>query len=93
MKIKTITAIFISCIIISCSRQLYMPVSTDVTQQQQLLQGRKLYVDHCGSCHTLHLPKEYNEQGRQKQLDEMQVKAKISDDEKKPIFKYLTSQP
>ena len=41
----------------------------------------------------MHLPKEYNEQGWQKRLDEMQVKAKNSDDEKKLIFKYLTSQP
>lgn len=88
---RTILTIFICCIIISCSRQLYMPASTDATQQQQLLAGRKLYVDHCGSCHNLHLPKEYNEEGWQKQLNEMQVKAKITDEEKKLILKYLIS--
>lgn len=92
-KIKIITTFFICCIIYSCSQQLYVPKSTEATQQQQLLQGRKIYVAHCGSCHNLHLPKEYNADGWKKQLDEMQVKAEITDDEKQLIFHYLTTQP
>jgi hypothetical protein len=91
-KIKII-AVFLGCIFFSCSQQLYVPVSADAIQQEQLLSGRKLYVDHCGSCHNLHLPKEYNGEGWKKQLDEMQVKAKITDEEKKLILRYLTSQP
>ncbi|HKR07360.1 MAG TPA: hypothetical protein VJY62_22190 [Bacteroidia bacterium] len=83
----------IGCFIWSCSQSLYMPASTDSTKQQELLAGRKLYVDHCSNCHNLHLPKEYDAAGWKKQLDEMQVKAKITDEEKQLIFQYLTSQP
>ncbi|MDQ6609355.1 MAG: hypothetical protein M3Y85_06005 [Bacteroidota bacterium] len=92
-KTITITIIFACCIILSCSQQLYVPNSTDATQQQQLLSGRKLYVAHCGSCHNLHLPKEFDTNGWKKQLNEMQVKAKITDEEKGLIYKYLISQP
>jgi len=92
-KIKTIIIIFICATIFSCSTQLYLPASTDATEQQQLLLGRNIYIAHCGSCHNLHLPKEYDATAWQKQLDEMQVKAKINDEEKTLIFHYLTSQP
>jgi mono/diheme cytochrome c family protein len=92
-RIRIIATVFLCFIFFSCSQQLYVPVSTDATQQQQLSAGRKLYVDHCGSCHNLHLPKEYNAQGWKKQLDEMQLKAKISNEEKQLIFQFLTSQP
>ncbi len=75
------------------STTLYVPASTDVVKQQQLLEGRKLYVDHCSGCHNLHLPKEYDVEGWKNQLEEMQVKAKITDAEKQIIFQFLTSQP
>ena len=80
------------CVIYGCSRQLYMPAATDATKQEALLQGRKLYVNHCGSCHNLHLPKEYNADQWKKNIDEMQEKSKISDDEKQLIYQYLTFQ-
>ena len=92
-KVKLIISIFICGIIISCSLQLYMPASDDAAIQQQLLSGRKLYVDHCGGCHYLHLPNEYSADVWQEQLDEMQVKAKISEEEEKLIFQFLTSEP
>lgn len=68
-----------------------MPESHDPIMQQKLLAGRKLYVDHCGSCHNLHLPKEYDEAGWQRQLDEMKVRAKITDEEKQVILIYLSN--
>lgn len=92
-KLITIIIIIISFIILSCVVQLYLPVSSDPIIQQQLLKGRQLYVSHCGSCHNLHLPNEYNANGWSKQLNEMQVKAKITDEEKRLIYTYLTSQP
>jgi mono/diheme cytochrome c family protein len=92
-KTKAIIILFLCAIIYSCSPLLYVPTSSDATQQQQLITGRKIYVDHCGSCHNLHLPKEYNTDGWKKQLNEMQVKAKITDEEKQLVLKYLTSQP
>jgi len=93
MKAKIVLAFIFVTALISCSRTLYMPASPDAAKQEQLLAGRKLYVDHCSSCHNLHLPNEYKAEGWKKQLDEMQVKAKISDAEKQLIFEYLTSTP
>lgn len=93
MKKKIITAIFFACILYCCSPTLYMPKSTDSARQQELLSGRKLYVDHCSSCHNLHLPKEYDSAVWKKHLDEMQIIAKITDKEKQLIFQYLAVQP
>ena len=83
-------SIVICGFIYGCSRQLYMPSSTDEANQAGLLQGRKLYVNHCGSCHNLHLPKEYNANQWKKNIDEMQEKAKITDKEKQLILQFLT---
>ena len=91
-KTVLILSLFICAILYSCATQLYMPSSADATQQAHLLQGRKIYVAHCSSCHNLHLPKEYDATGWKKQLDEMQVKAKISEEEKQLVFNYLTFQ-
>lgn len=94
MKKKIITSIIIAVgILCSCRPTLYLPLSTNATEQQELLTGRKIYVDHCGSCHNLHLPKEYSTEGWNTQLNKMQIKAKITDEEKQCILKYLTSQP
>ena len=90
-KGKTILfSIVICCLIYSCSRQLYMPSSSDEAKQAGLLKGRKLYVNHCGSCHNLHLPKEYNADQWKKNVDEMQEKAKITNKEKQLILQFLT---
>ena len=83
----------VCAIIFGCKTQLYMPAAMDAAEQRELLQGRKIYVDHCGSCHNLHLPAEYNAEGWKKQLNEMQLKAKISDEEKGLVLKYLISHP
>ncbi len=92
-KKKTILfSTIICCIIYGCSRQLYMPSSMDEAKQAELLQGRKLYVNHCSSCHNLHLPKEYNAEQWKLNIDEMQDKAKITDKENLLIFQFLTFQ-
>ncbi len=92
MKTKIIVSLLFCCILYGCRQALYMPDSPDAAKQQELLSGRKLYVDHCGSCHNLHLPKERDAMSWKKQLDEMQAKAKITDTEKELIFKYLTAK-
>ena len=92
MKKKTLASVVLAAILYGCSPTLYIPASTDATEQQQLLSGRTIYVDHCSSCHNLHFPKEYNAEGWKKQLDKMQLKAKITDQEKQLVLKYLTNR-
>lgn len=85
-------SLVVCCLVYGCSRQLYMPSSADEAKQAGLLQGRKLYVNYCSSCHNLHLPKEYNAEQWKKNVDEMQEKAKITDKEKQLILQFLTFQ-
>ena len=92
-RIIIILIFALACFVIfSCSLQLYMPASTDAVKQNELLRGRKLYVNHCGGCHNLHLPKEYTASQWEKNMDEMQDRAKITDGEKQLIFEFLTFQ-
>ncbi len=91
-KIHFLLIFFLGCFLWSCASLLYMPSSPDAAQQERLLAGRKLYVNHCGGCHNLHLPKEYDAEGWNNQLDEMKVKAKITEADKQLILEYLTSE-
>ena len=93
MKTKIVASLLFCCILYSCRQTLYMPQSQDAAKQLELVSGRTLYIDHCSSCHNLHLPQERDAIGWKKQLDEMQVKAKITDQEKELIFRYLTAKP
>jgi hypothetical protein len=81
------------CFLISCTVQLYKPHAENAVLQQELVNGRKLYVAHCGNCHNLYLPKTYSAVNWKKNLDEMAVKAKITDQQKQLILQYLVSQP
>ena len=83
----------IGCGIYSCSPALYKPSSPDATQQKQLVEGRNLYINHCGNCHNLHLPRDYTAATWRKNLDEMQARAKMNNSEKESIYQYLTYKP
>lgn len=80
---------FITLVVYGCSPSLYKPNVADAKVQESLLNGRKIYVARCSNCHNLHLPKEFSSDVWKKQLDLMQVRAGISDDEKKLILDYL----
>ncbi len=83
---------FLAVIIGGCASALYMPTSSQVTENatlEELNNGRASYVNKCGGCHTLKLPSEYSAHVWQENLDEMQERARISDKEKSDIFKYL----
>jgi len=80
----------VGCVAFGCRPQLYLPSSTNPSKQNDLLRGRKLYVNHCSSCHNLHLPSEYGAEQWKKNVDEMQERSKISDNEKQLILQYLT---
>lgn len=83
----------IGIILYSCSPMLYIPASKDPIEQEKLLNGRMLYVKKCNNCHNLHLPKEFAADKWLKNLNEMQVRSKISDQEKELIYNYLIGQP
>jgi mono/diheme cytochrome c family protein len=93
MKRNIVLLFFFGGLLFSCTQSLYMPAVSDVAIQEKLMAGRKLYVGHCSGCHNLHFPQEYTAAQWDLQLDEMQVKAKITDQERELIQLYLTSQP
>ena len=90
--INIIVLVIVSAWLSGCGPQLYVPVSTDPVELQQLRAGRKLYVNHCGNCHNLHLPKEYSADLWKIKVNAMQGKAKIGEEEKRLILQFLTSQ-
>ncbi len=78
-----------------CGIALYQPTDVHATRAgvplTELQQGRSLYADRCSSCHNLRLPEKYSPEKWSEELGKMQRKAKISDDEKRLIFQYLTA--
>ena len=77
-------------LLISCSSQLYIPIeATPTVSLGDLKTGREIYVKKCSSCHQLHLPNQYNEKVWSSNLNEMQTRAKITDEEKQLIYQYL----
>ena len=80
----------------ACSSALYLPTQSDADRTgvstDNLLAGRTLYVNHCGSCHNLHLPEQYTRQHWEKEIPEMQQKAKISDEEVKLISNFILAR-
>ncbi len=97
-KFMVITAgIFI---LYGCASKLYIPGEANVQKAQsvspgitlgQMTAARKLYATKCSSCHNLHLPKEFNALQWQKNLDKMQARAKITDEQKQLLYAYLVS--
>lgn len=81
-------------LLISCSSQLYVPIeATSTVSLEDLKTGREIYVKKCSSCHQLHLPNQYTEKVWSSNLNEMQVRAKITNDQKQLIYQYITSEP
>ena len=86
----------IAVIVASCAPALYQPMPEQASgnsSYEDLVKGRSLYVASCGSCHSLYLPEQYNESIWQHNLNEMQERSKISDQEKALILAYLTNAP
>jgi len=78
----------------SCSPQLYIPKeSASTVSLEDLKKGREIYVKKCASCHQLHLPAQFDEKVWSINLDEMQSKANITDEEKQLIYQYIVNAP
>lgn len=87
---KKIVVICLIGLSVSCSPSLYKPSVADPALQADLLKGRSLYVSTCSNCHNLHLPKEFSAELWEVHINNMQVRAKISMEEKALILKYIT---
>jgi mono/diheme cytochrome c family protein len=97
MPSKKFLAPLLICLLLgACSAALYIPTSDDATRvgvsTDDLLAGRKLYTNHCGSCHNLHLPEQYTRKRWEKELPEMKQKAKITDDQVRLISNFLLAR-
>ena len=64
---KLLSALVLASALAGCAKDplasLYVPTASDVTATAtlaELTQGRTLYGDNCGSCHSLYLPENYS---------------------------------
>jgi hypothetical protein len=87
--------VLIAVVAYQCSAALKVPTAQDVadsgTSMDTLMKGRQLYIASCGSCHYLYLPEKYTAQQWIHNVEEMQKSAKINNEQKGIILKYLTS--
>ena len=79
----------------ACSPTLYIPTALDAGRTgistDSLMIGRKLYVNHCGSCHNLHLPEQYTRTHWEAEIYFMKRKAKLTENEARLITQFVTA--
>ena len=91
---KPISYCCLFLVLLACSSQLYIPAESSATVSfVDLKKGRELYVNNCASCHQLYTPNKFSEKEWTENLNEMQPKAKITDEEKQLIYQYITNAP
>ena len=94
MRSKLTIAISVFCItLVSCATALYLPTNNDAIKNnvplENLIQGRKLFINKCASCHNLYLPSQFTKQQWNPILMKMQKKAKLTDNQIKMISAYI----
>jgi hypothetical protein len=60
-----------------------------VLSEQELKDGRKLYVAKCARCHKFYDPAKYSEADWKRWMDKMSKKAKLKEDQKELLSRYL----
>lgn len=94
MKKLFLVSPIILLLLASCSTALYQPVSDSPSVSLiDLKKGRETYVNNCASCHQLYTPNKFSDKVWMDNLNEMQTRAKISDEEKALIYQYITNAP
>ncbi len=92
MLFKRITISLLLLAFISCGTEIYIPKqASNNASLAQLTEGRKLYVTRCSSCHQLYKPQQFTPVIWNKNLNDMQLRAKINDEQKQLILLYLTA--
>jgi hypothetical protein len=72
---------------------LYVPAASDVTTTATLAElqsGHTLYLNRCGSCHSLYSPDSYSASNWTSILSSMAPKAGLSSADKTLVYKYVT---
>ena len=89
----TVFYLFLMLVILACSPALYIPKLADSQKAgvsvDSLAMGRKIYVNNCSSCHSLYLPDQFTRGEWAKVMPVMQRKAKIDNEQRRMIVKYL----
>lgn len=82
----------------ACASQLPVPSPTDAqrashlwpgTSQQDLADGRELFVNRCSSCHTLPMPQQFRQAEWPRFVDEMAQVANLDQPEREKVTRYL----
>ncbi|MFZ4590834.1 MAG: hypothetical protein ACOYN6_07535 [Ignavibacteria bacterium] len=90
---RTLVVFLFASTLYSCTSALYEPGLKEVKDEvllSELKEGRKKYIQKCGSCHNLYLPEKYTKTEWEDWLGKMEKRAKLSEKDKSVIFKYLT---
>ncbi len=92
-KKKLYGLVVLIVVLFACKSVLYIPTSENTATGAdiaKLQHGRELYINKCGSCHTLFAPEKYNKTDWEKWVNRMAPKAKLTEEEKTVIQAYLT---
>lgn len=97
MKLSLLSLIFFA--LTSCGfneSKYYTPSEANSSKAQvsveMLASGRAMYINACGECHKLYKPSRNNANSWKMYLNDMQERSGISDDDKRKIYLYLTSE-
>ena len=88
--------IFLLVAIFSCKPTLYTPTTSSVSSTatlENLIEGRELFIGNCGKCHKLYNPTKFTNEEWRKNVNEMQKRAHITDEQKELVYQYLISHP
>jgi len=89
----TASYLFLIFVLQACSPGLYIPTLADSQKSgvsaDSLAIGRKIYVNNCSNCHSLYRPEHFTKRDWAKVMPVMQKKAKINNEQRELIVKYL----
>jgi cytochrome c5 len=96
-RIKWLFLALIFGVSLSCTKTqtatLYVPVSSDATANAtlaELQQGRTLYMNNCGVCHSLYSPDDYSKSNWTSILSSMAPKTSMNASQVTLVTKYVT---
>lgn len=86
--------LFLMFVLLACAPALYIPTLADSQKAgistDSLVLGRKIYVNNCSNCHSLYRPEHFTKREWAKVIPVMQKKAKINNEQRNMIVKYLS---